>query len=161
MPAECVFCQIVAGTAPSTAVYEDDRTLAFMNIAPATPGHLLVIPKAHATDLLDVPPADLTAAARTAQVMARRVMEVLGADGVNLVHATGPVAGQTVFHVHLHVLPRYDGDAVAGMWTPTPGDPEAIRRVGEKLRAAPRPTARTAPHRSRTRKSPRVPPPGR
>lgn len=134
MPAECVFCQIVAGTAPSAPVHEDDRTLAFMNIAPATPGHLLVIPKDHATDLLDVPPDDLAASARTAQLMARRVVEVLGADGVNLVHATRPVAGQTVFHVHLHVLPRYEGDGVQGMWSPSPGDPGAIRSIGEKLR---------------------------
>ncbi|MFC6510233.1 HIT family protein [Promicromonospora citrea] len=138
MPAsqDCIFCQIVAGAAPSTVVHEDDRTLAFMNIAPATPGHLLVIPKAHATDLLDVPPDDLAASARTAQRIARRVTDVLGADGVNLVHATRPVAGQTVFHVHLHVLPRYVDDGVQGMWTPTPGDPEAIRSLGERLRGA-------------------------
>ncbi|MCP2265956.1 HIT family protein [Promicromonospora thailandica] len=135
-PQDCIFCQIVAGAAPSTIVHEDDRTLAFMNIAPAAPGHLLVIPKAHATDLLDVPSDDLAASARTAQRMARRVVGVLGADGVNLVHATRPVAGQTVFHVHLHVLPRYLDDTIQGMWTPTPGDPNVIRSVGKRLRDA-------------------------
>jgi histidine triad (HIT) family protein len=106
----CVFCSIVAGESASTAVYDDDRVLAFMDVNPATPGHLLVVPKRHATHLADLDPADGAAAFTAAQRLAGAVRAAMHADGANLFLADGEVAGQEVFHVHLHVLPRRAGD---------------------------------------------------
>ena len=83
-----------------------------MDINPGSRGHLLVIPRAHSADLLEIEPEDLDAVARTAQVMARRVKDKLSADGVNLINSCGAKAWQTVFHFHMHVIPRYDGDTL-------------------------------------------------
>lgn len=133
----CIFCEIVRGDAPSTRVDEDERTLSFMDINPGTPGHLLVIPKAHARDLLDISTQDLLACAATAQRLAVRAVERLGADGVNLVNCCGVAAWQTVFHFHLHVVPRYADDPASDdlqlPWIPTPGDPEAIAGAAARL----------------------------
>ncbi len=109
-PADCIFCAIVAGQAPARVVHETDDTLAFLDINPITEGHSLVIPKAHATDLHDIGPDDLAATARSAKQVAALLTERLGCDGINLLHATGVAAWQTVFHLHIHVLPRVDGD---------------------------------------------------
>src|SRR2546429_5941836 len=106
----CIFCKILAGELPATVVDEDERTMSFMDIAPATRGHALVIPRAHSADLLSVEPEDLAAAALAAQRLARRMKERLDADGVNLLNACGAVAFQTVFHFPIHVIPRYEGD---------------------------------------------------
>ncbi|MEM9563596.1 MAG: HIT family protein [Actinomycetota bacterium] len=108
--AECIFCAIVAGQAPARVVNEDEHTMAFLDINPITEGHTLVIPKAHAVDLHDITPDDLAATARSAKTVAGLLTERLGSDGVNLLHATGVAAWQTVFHLHIHVLPRVDGD---------------------------------------------------
>jgi len=132
---DCPFCKIVAGDIPSTRVYEDERTIAFMDINPGTRGHLLVIPRAHATDLLDIDAEDLAACARTAQLMAARVKERLGADGVNLLNSCGPDAWQTVFHFHLHVIPRYKGDPLRLPWHPAPGDRDDIAAAARELSA--------------------------
>ncbi|GAA5142152.1 HIT family protein [Nocardioides marinquilinus] len=135
---DCLFCGIVAGTVPSQRVDEDERTVSFMDINPATEGHLLVVPRAHARDLLDAEPDDLAACARTAQRLAARVVERLGADGVNLLSCCGEVAWQTVFHLHLHVVPRYAGDPARDdltlPWVPTPGDAAVIAATAERLR---------------------------
>jgi histidine triad (HIT) family protein len=134
MSDDCLFCGIVAGTIPSTRVYEDDRTYAFMDISPASEGHLLVVPKAHSANLLEIPTDDLAAVVETAQRLARRVTEVLDVDGVNLINSCGEAAWQTVFHFHLHVIPRYAGrDGLRLPWEPKPGDPEAIRATGARL----------------------------
>ena len=108
--AGCIFCAIVAGEAPARVVYEDEHTLAFLDINPITVGHTLVIPKAHAVDLHDISPDDLAATARSAKTVAGLLTERLGCDGINLLHATGVAAWQTVFHLHIHVLPRVEGD---------------------------------------------------
>src|SRR5687767_15580904 len=107
MPADsdCLFCKIVAGEIPSTRVDEDDRTVAFMDINPATRGHALVVPRTHVPDLHAIGDDDLQAVARTAQRIAARVRDALGADGINLLNSTGPAAWQTVFHFHVHVIP--------------------------------------------------------
>jgi diadenosine tetraphosphate (Ap4A) HIT family hydrolase len=107
---DCVFCRIVAGESPSSPVHDDDRVLAFMDINPATPGHLLVVPKRHATHLADLDREDGAAMFAVAQDLAQAGRDALDADGVNLFLADGEVAGQEVFHVHLHVLPRRTGD---------------------------------------------------
>jgi histidine triad (HIT) family protein len=131
---DCLFCKIVAGEIPATRVDEDERTIAFMDINPATRGHLLVIPREHAADLLEIPAADLEACARTAQRMATRIKQRLGPDGVNLINSCGRAAWQTVFHFHIHVIPRYVGDPLQLPWHPAPGDRDEIAAAAETLR---------------------------
>jgi len=130
---DCLFCKIVAGEIPSTRVDEDERTIAFMDINPATRGHALVIPRAHATDLLEVPAEDLEACALAAQRLAARAKERLGADGVNLLNSCGAAAWQTVFHFHVHVIPRYDDDPLRLPWVPAPGDSDEIAAAAAQL----------------------------
>jgi histidine triad (HIT) family protein len=130
---ECVFCKIVAGELPGTKIAEDERTLAFMDISPATRGHALVIPKAHARDLLAIDEADLAACAAMGRRIAARQTERLGADGVNLINSCGAAAWQTVFHFHLHVIPRYADDPLKLPWVPAPGDPGEIAAAAAEL----------------------------
>jgi histidine triad (HIT) family protein len=130
---DCIFCKIVAGDLPATVVDEDERTIAFMDIAPATRGHALVIPRGHAPDLLSVDAEDLKAVALASQRLAVRVKERLQADGVNLINSCGATAWQTVFHFHVHVIPRYDGDPLRLPWVPAPGDPEVIGAAAQEL----------------------------
>lgn len=108
--AGCIFCAIVAGDAPSRQIYEDERTLAFLDIHPVTVGHSLVIPKRHATDVHDISADDMAAVARTSKIVAAMLVDRLGSDGVNLLNASGQAAWQTVFHFHMHVIPRIAGD---------------------------------------------------
>ncbi len=130
---DCLFCKIVAGELPARIVDEDERTIAFMDIAPATRGHALVVPRAHAEDLLSVGAEDLAATARAAQRLAGRVKERLGADGVNLLNSCGAAAWQTVFHFHVHVIPRYDEDPLRLPWKPSAGDPAQIDAAAQEL----------------------------
>ncbi|HEX3519954.1 MAG TPA: HIT domain-containing protein [Solirubrobacteraceae bacterium] len=130
---DCIFCKIVAGELPTQVVDEDERTIAFMDIAPATRGHALVIPRAHAVDLLDVGEEDLAAVALAARRLATRAKERLGADGVNLINSCGAAAWQTVFHLHVHVIPRYDGDPLKLPWVPAQGDPQEIASAAQEL----------------------------
>jgi histidine triad (HIT) family protein len=129
----CIFCQILAGELPATIVDEDERTIAFMDIAPATRGHTLVIPRAHSADLLSVDREDLHAVAVASQRLARRIRERLRADGVNLINSCGAAAWQTVFHFHMHVIPRYEGDPLRLPWTPAQGDPQEIAAAAREL----------------------------
>ena len=130
---DCIFCKIVAGDLPANVVDEDARTIAFMDIAPATRGHALVIPRAHSQDLLSVDGEDLQAVAVACRRLAARVKERLGADGVNLINACGAAAWQTVFHFHVHVIPRYEGDPLRLPWVPEPGDPGVIAAAAQEL----------------------------
>jgi len=132
----CVFCKILAGELPGTIVDEDELTVALMDINPATRGHTLVIPRAHTVDLLSIDPDDLAAVARASQRIARRISEQLrvpAVDGVNLVNSCGAVAWQTVFHFHVHVIPRYAEDPLRLPWVPAPGDPAEIATVAQEL----------------------------
>jgi histidine triad (HIT) family protein len=131
---DCIFCKIVAGELPARIVEQDERAIAFMDINPATRGHLLVIPREHARNLLTVEPEDLGACAAMAQRMARRVSERLEPEGVNIINSCGAAAWQTVFHFHLHVIPRYAGDPLKLPWTPAPGDSDEIAAAAEALR---------------------------
>ncbi len=134
---DCIFCKIVAGELPANVVDEDERTLAFMDIAPATRGHALVIPRAHSRDLLDIDPEDLAAVAVAAKRLAARASERLGADGVNVINSCGAAAWQTVFHFHVHVIPRYEGDPLRLPWVPAPGDAAEIAAAAAELSADP------------------------
>jgi histidine triad (HIT) family protein len=137
MPADpdCLFCKIVAGEIGATRVHEDERTIGFMDINPATRGHLLIVPREHVRDLLEIGEDDLLACMLAAQAMARRVSERLGADGVNLLNSCGSAAWQTVHHFHVHVIPRYGGDPLRLPWTPAPGDREEIAAAARDLGA--------------------------
>jgi histidine triad (HIT) family protein len=130
---DCLFCKIVAGEIPATIVAEDDRTIAFMDINPATRGHALVIPRTHARDVHEIDPEDLKAVAAAAQQLAAKARERLGADGVNLLNSNGRAAWQTVFHFHMHVIPRYDGDPLRLPWVPSPGDMDDVAAAGAQL----------------------------
>jgi histidine triad (HIT) family protein len=131
---DCIFCAIAKGEGPATIVAENDRTVAFMDIMPATRGHLLVIPRAHSVDLLSVDPDDLAATVQAAKAMAQRVKDRLGADGVNLLNSCGSAAWQTVFHFHVHVIPRYEDDPLQLPTRPREADREELAEVAGELR---------------------------
>jgi histidine triad (HIT) family protein len=130
---DCLFCRIISGELPSTRVDEDERTVAFMDINPATRGHVLVVPREHAADLLEIPDEDLAAVAAMGRRIAQRQKDRLGADGVNLLNSCGQAAWQTVFHFHLHVIPRYATDPLRLPWEPAPGDREDIASAAREL----------------------------
>lgn len=139
MDAGCIFCRIVAGTSPCEAIREDAATLAFMDINPANDGHCLVIPKAHFANAFEIPPALFGAVAAAAAEIARAVAAELRPDGLSLVQANGAPAGQSVFHLHIHVLPRREGDDLALNWdrgrAPGGGDRGRIAAIAARLRA--------------------------
>lgn len=130
---DCIFCKIVAGELPATIVGEDERTISFMDIAPATRGHALVIPREHTADLLSIEPNDLASVNLAAKRLAARAKDRLAADGVNLLNSCGAVAFQTVFHFHVHVIPRYEGDGLRLPWVPAPGDAAQIALAAQEL----------------------------
>lgn len=134
---DCIFCKILAGELPSARIAETERAIAFMDINPGTRGHALVIPREHSKDLLEIPADDLAACAELSREIARRAVDRLGADGVNILNACGAAAWQTVFHFHLHVVPRYadspEKDDLRLPWTPAPGDMEDIQAAAREL----------------------------
>jgi histidine triad (HIT) family protein len=130
---DCIFCKIVARELPATIVDEDERTIAFMDINPATRGHALVVPRRHAQDLLSIDPEDLYATAAMAQRLAGQMSERLGAAGINVLNSCGAAAWQTVFHFHLHVIPRYAEDPLRLPWSPTAGDASEIAAAAQEL----------------------------
>lgn len=132
--AGCIFCAIVEGSAPAEVVDADEHTLAFLDINPATAGHALVVPRRHVTDLWDMT-TDLAGPLMTAvHRLAGRMRDTLTPDGLNLLQSTRAAAFQTVFHLHVHLIPRYPGDAIRLPWVPSPGDPDQITAVAEQLR---------------------------
>ena len=134
--ADCVFCKIVAGKLPCFKLLENETTIAFMDINPVNPGHALAVAKGH-WPTVDVIPADVLAdVARTAQRVAKAAMKALAPEGVNLVQANGVAAGQSVPHLHMHIMPRRRSDDVSLNWTPTPGDMKEIEAIANKLKAA-------------------------
>ncbi|HEX4092989.1 MAG TPA: HIT family protein [Trebonia sp.] len=132
---QCVFCGIVAGTIPCAKVAEDATTFAFMDIDPGSDGHLLVIPKRHSADLVEISADDLAATTLAAQRIARVALSELGADGVNLLNCCGAAAWQTVFHFHLHVIPRYRDKGRDRLALPfEPGRPADAGAIAERAR---------------------------
>jgi histidine triad (HIT) family protein len=131
---DCIFCKIVSGEIPSHKIDEDDKTLAFMDINPWTRGHALVIPKEHSRTIYDANPDDLAATHVTAQRLAKRALDVLGAEGINILQSSEPVAMQTVFHLHVHVIPRYSDDGLRMPAHPQPAEHEELAELAEKLR---------------------------
>jgi histidine triad (HIT) family protein len=136
LDADCIFCRIIRREVPSFRVFEDDRTLAFMDINPANPGHVLVIPKLHSESLFALDPDDLTATVLLAQRVAQAVQKALQPYGLNIVQANGPGAAQSVPHFHWHVLPRAEDDGLLMNWPLQSGDMAAIADAAERIRAA-------------------------
>ncbi len=132
---DCIFCRIAAGELRATIIAQDEKTISFMDINPATRGHSLVIPRRHAADLLAVERSDLEAVMGSAQALARRMKDRLRADGVSLINSCGAAAWQTVFHFHVHVIPRYAGDPLRLPWIPAPGDPAQIAEAARELQS--------------------------
>jgi histidine triad (HIT) family protein len=131
---DCLFCRIVAGEVEASRVSEDERTVAFMDIRPITPGHTIVVPRRHAARLADLDPEDGAQIFRAGQ----RLAAATGTEGVNLFLADGEVAGQEVFHVHLHVIPRSPGDGF-GLRLPTDyriRDRAELDAAAERIRSA-------------------------
>lgn len=131
---DCPFCAIVAGEAPASVVAEDEATLAFLDIEPSNPGHALVVPREHASGLADLPEQTGGRLFRVGMRVASALRSAVDPDGVNLFLADGEAAGQEVFHVHLHVLPRHEDDDVAFVGDPAPMDRADLDAVAESLR---------------------------
>jgi histidine triad (HIT) family protein len=134
MAEDCLFCGIVAGDVPGQVVDSDEHTVAFMDINPATRGHALVVARRHSADLMEVSDEDLAYTMLAARRLARRIRDTLEPDGFNILNSCGSAAWQTVFHFHLHVIPRYAGDPLKLPWVPGPGDADEIAAVAEQLR---------------------------
>jgi histidine triad (HIT) family protein len=132
-----IFSRIVAGELPAARVYEDDETLAFMDINPSARGHTLVICKEEHPGLLDVPPETLAKVIQTVQRVARAITKALQPDGFNLVQNDGSAAGQVVFHYHMHIIPRWNGDNVKSLRLQQGStDPEELQQIAAQIRAA-------------------------
>lgn len=134
-PQQCIFCHIVAKRAPAHVVHEDERTLVFMDIFPVADGHVLVIPKAHGENLLAVDDADLEAVVRVSRRVARALREVLEPDGIGVFQLNGAAAGQTVFHYHMHLIPRMQG-APLQIHSRTPGESARLAALAGQLAKA-------------------------
>ena len=136
MPSDCLFCGIIAGDIPGQIVDSDEHTVAFMDINPATPGHALVVPRGHSADLMEISDDDLERTMVAARRLARRMEAALEPAGYNVLNACRPAAWQTVFHFHLHVIPRYEDDPLKLPWIPRGADAEAIAAVADRIRGA-------------------------
>ncbi|MFF3096532.1 HIT family protein [Streptomyces cyaneofuscatus] len=131
----CVFCAIVTGTESADRVYETEEALAFLPLAPATPGHTLIVPKAHVTDLWHVDMATLAPVMEATLKVSAALRRAFDPDGLNLINSAGAAATQTVFHIHFHLVPRWDGDGIADFWPGREELPPGERvKIAEKIR---------------------------
>lgn len=132
---DCIFCKIIRGEIPCFKVLEDADVLAFMDVNPIAPGHVLVIPKHHSKDILETPPEWIGKAFAGAGRAARAVQKTLAPEGINILQANGPGAKQSVFHLHVHVIPRGMDDGLTMNWELAPGDMDAIGKLAEQIAA--------------------------
>jgi histidine triad (HIT) family protein len=131
-----IFSKIVRGEIAALKIYEDQATLAFMDISPASRGHALVISKDEHADLFTISPEVLDAVTRTVQRVARGLRAALQPDGINIIQNNGAAAGQTVFHYHVHIIPRWEGDNAVRLWQPHAADQAELRALAEQIGAA-------------------------
>ncbi|NHN40759.1 HIT family protein [Halorubellus sp. JP-L1] len=131
---DCVFCGIVAGESPAYRLYEDEQTLAFLDIEPAARGHTLVVPKPHYETLTDAPRPLAGAVFQTVHRVSGALESVYQLDGFNVVQSNGVAAGQDVFHAHVHVIPRYEDDTLSLGWNAEPADETTQREVAATVR---------------------------
>lgn len=132
----CIFCKIANGEIPTNTVYEDEDFRVFMDVAPATKGHALVVPKNHYADIYEIEPETLGKAAKIAQKVIKHATKVLGCEGYNLMQNNGEVSGQTVFHFHMHLIPRYENMDNTNLlsWTPGTSTSEELKELSESLK---------------------------
>ncbi len=130
---DCIFCKLANGVIPTNSIYEDEDFKVILDAAPATKGHALILPKEHADNLYELPDATAEKVLVLAKKLAKKMTEKLGCDGLNLVQNNGTVAGQTVFHFHMHLIPRYKEDGQEIAWQPTQSDAEAQKEVRDLL----------------------------
>jgi histidine triad (HIT) family protein len=131
---DCIFCDVVAGKIPGEVIDSDERTVTVMDINPATPGHAVVITRAHAENLFDLGDDDVLAAMRTTRRVAEQMRATLHPAGFNILHNIGRAAWQSIFHFHVHVIPRYENDPLQLPWLPQPADPAELARVAAEIR---------------------------
>lgn len=125
----CIFCKIANGEIPSKSIYEDDEFKVILDLGPATKGHALILPKAHAADLFELPEETAANAMVLAKKLGKQMKENLHADGLNLVQNNGEAAGQTVKHFHLHLIPRYKDDGQHILWNPREASQEELEEI--------------------------------
>ncbi len=130
---DCIFCKIASGEIPCLKIFEDEKTLAFLDIAKDVDGHILVIPKEHCTNVLDCGEPLFAAVMATVKKVSRHLTENCGYEGVNLLNASGKSAGQSVFHLHFHIIPKKTGDGI-NAWPVFTGAGEDLAVMHEKLR---------------------------
>ena len=130
----CIFCKIANGEIPSKTLYEDEKFRVILDLGPATKGHALILPKSHYKNLYELPDATAADVMKLAKKMAAQMTEKLGCDGFNLVQNNNEVAGQTVFHFHLHLIPRYTGDTVNVGWVPGEANPDELADLAKRVR---------------------------
>jgi histidine triad (HIT) family protein len=131
---DCIFCKIIAGELPSETIDSDERTITVLDINPATDGHVVVFPREHAENLFDLPDEDLLATMVAARRVGEQMKKTLAPDGFNILNNTGRAAWQSVFHFHVHVIPRYAGDPLQLPWVPGPADPAHLSEIATRLR---------------------------
>jgi histidine triad (HIT) family protein len=131
----CIFCKIIAGILPSARVYEDAKVLAFMNLQQKNPGHTLIIPKEHYPNVYELPDELVGYVAQQAARLARIVKTQFGAAGINILQNNEPQAMQSVFHYHVHIIPRYEGDDLLSIWKAAPATPQELADSAEKIKS--------------------------
>ena len=133
---DCIFCKIANGAIPSDTVYEDDRYRAILDLSPAVKGHTLIIPKEHFDDLLSADEDTLGSVLKLAQRIGAAQLRALKCDGFNVVQNNGEAAGQTVHHLHVHIIPRYNGGAKIVAWEQLKSEPEEQKKIAGEIKAA-------------------------
>ncbi len=129
----CIFCKIANGKIPSTTLYEDDNFRVIFDIAPASFGHAIILPKNHAANIYELSDEDASKIFVVAKKVATALKQVLQCDGINILQNNGEIAGQTVFHLHVHIIPRYKGDTVTISWKPGEADLDELKKIIEKI----------------------------
>ena len=136
MEENCIFCKIAQGSIPSSTIYEDDMFRVILDLSPATKGHALVLPKEHFRNIFDIDDKTASQLFVVAAKVAKAMKESLGCDGMNIVQNNEEIAGQTVFHFHLHIIPRYKDDGQMITWNPGSAEQEVLQEIAKKVKAA-------------------------
>ena len=134
METNCIFCKIANGDIPSSTIYEDDSFRVILDLSPATKGHALILPKQHMSDIFEMDETTASKIFVLASRIAKAMKQTLNCDGLNMVQNNGAVAGQTVFHFHMHLIPRYNNDGQNITWIPGTSEPSERDAIAEKIR---------------------------